>query len=210
MTPTISVRDADGQPLAGDAANLTLYVIVDGVSTPYSGTITETDAGEYVVTVDREGLLQRITGTTSTEGGIVVPSSWDNRFQNSPLPTPASADNYAVYGVEYGLDGNVAAGEGDVTVRVVDCDPSCLYTASDGSVRHVIGTEFETDANGQWSFNIAKSAVATRKEIALSFEYASGNPTKVIKLAWMDETVANDNDQIAFAAWKPRIRSGTG
>jgi len=78
MNPTIGVVDSSGQPLTGDAANLTLSVITDGVAAAYAGDITELGAGRYAVEVAEAGTLQSVTGVTSTEGGVVIPASWHN------------------------------------------------------------------------------------------------------------------------------------
>lgn len=78
LTPTIRVVDADGQPVTGDAPNLTLSVIADGVATAYSGDITEVDDGEYSVVVTQAGTLQSVSGASSTSGAIVIPARWQN------------------------------------------------------------------------------------------------------------------------------------
>lgn len=78
LTPTIRVVDADGQPVTGDASNLTLSVITDGVATAYSGDITEVDDGEYSVVVTQAGTLQSVSGASSTSGAIVIPARWQN------------------------------------------------------------------------------------------------------------------------------------
>lgn len=78
LTPTISVRSASGQPVTGDAGNLTLHVVTDGVSADYAGSITEKDAGEYAVTVTVAGTLQKVVGVSATSGAVVVPAAWEN------------------------------------------------------------------------------------------------------------------------------------
>ena len=78
LYPTVSVVDADGQPVTGDAANLSLTVITDGVAAAYSGDITEVDDGEYSVVVTQAGTLQSVSGVSSTSGAIVVPARWQN------------------------------------------------------------------------------------------------------------------------------------
>ena len=78
LYPTIRVVDADGAPVTGDADNLTLVVLTDGTAVAYAGTITEATTGEYKVGVTQAGILQAVTGVSSTEGAIVVPARWYN------------------------------------------------------------------------------------------------------------------------------------
>ncbi len=78
LYPTIRVVDADGAPVTGDAANLTLVVLTDGVAAAYAGAVTEPTTGEYKVAVTQSGTLQAVTGVSSTEGAIVVPARWYN------------------------------------------------------------------------------------------------------------------------------------
>lgn len=208
VTVTVTL---DGDPVLDALVTLQAAGGTTQYRTNASGVVDDfvRPAGSYALTVAGTGSYQDYSGTlTVSSGGVVTGNTV--ALTAITIPAPTSADNYVVWATEYGLDGNDALGASAVTVKIVDCDPACLYTAADGSIRHLLGTEFVTDANGQWSFEIAKAAVETRTEISLSFTYTTGTPTKVVKVAWMDETVANGDDQIAFAAWKPRIRSGTG
>ena len=76
--PIVEVVDASGQHITGDAANLSLSVITDGVKAAYAGSITEVDDGCYAVAVTEAGVLQSVVGETSTSGGIVVKAQWAN------------------------------------------------------------------------------------------------------------------------------------
>ena len=210
---TLYVKDLSGNPIQNAKVRINATG-GDAVQTTNSlGVVTfNLDAGTYTAYV---GTAASYTPSASYSviisgaGAVTTPADATLDVTAVSLPTPAP-DTYAVYGIEYALDGNTLAGAAEVTVAVVECDPAALYTAADGSLRRLKGAEFETNGSGQWSIDIAKAAVATRTDICLSFEYTTGVPTKVLKLAMMDETAANASDQIAFAAWKPRIRSGVG
>ena len=78
LTPTVTVVDADGLPVTGDAANLALVVVTDGVAAAYTGDITEVADGEYALEVTQAGTLQSVSGTSSTSGAIVIPARWQN------------------------------------------------------------------------------------------------------------------------------------
>ena len=114
LTPTIRVVDADGQPVTGDASNLTLSVITDGVATAYSGDITEVDDGEYSVVVTQAGTLQSVSGASSTSGAIVIPARWQN--------APAVGAHVVTLTVEDG-DGNSV---GSCPVRVANAGGQLL------------------------------------------------------------------------------------
>ena len=78
LTPTVTVVDADGLPVTGDAANLALVVVTDGVAAAYTGDITEVADGEYALEVTQAGTLQSVSGASSTSGAIVIPARWQN------------------------------------------------------------------------------------------------------------------------------------
>ena len=83
LYPVVRVVDSDGAPVTGDAANLTLTVITDGVAAAYAGTVTEVASGRYALVVTEAGVLQEVSGVSSTPGAIVVPACWDNRLGSS-------------------------------------------------------------------------------------------------------------------------------
>lgn len=301
LHPTVTVVDADGQPVGGDAANLTLYVVTDDEIVPYAGTIWSMGYesgmlgevivdGEYRVDVTQAGLFQKVIGVSSTSGAIVVPASWKNDpalagantvtltitddsdaplqgievtvhnsaqtddglvkvtdangqavfglddgsykvvLRSTPSYTPAnpytltvsgttaltcemttatitapSASNYLVYGYEPTLDGNTMAGSAAVKVTIVACDDKAMYTASDGTIRRLLGTEYSTNSAGLWSFQIDKNAVASGASITIEREFTDADGNTVTRRLWavMDDSVANADDQIAFAAWSP-------
>jgi hypothetical protein len=197
---------------------VTVYVYAQGAETvdlaatmaPGGGTVVGGRYTTCVITGGTDGVIYHVHHVVTTSLSAIFDDHIAVYIRDCTATAPGSDDSYMIYGFEFGLDGNLPAAEGDVVVTVVTCDQNALYTAADGSLRRLVGTEYETDSDGKWAFYIAKAAVETRTEICLAFEYATGTPTKVLKLAMMDETVANPQDQIAFAAWKPRIRSGSG
>jgi hypothetical protein len=219
----------EGDGSASGAAEITLFVKKDGVltegvpvtlqatggnnvkATDANGEVTfNRDDGDWNYAIEDTASYLGSSGTVTVVGGVVT-SPVDGILTVTAVSLPsAAADCYALYGIEDGLDGNVRAGAGEVTVTVVDCDERALYAEETGLLRRLLGAEFETDASGMWSINIAQDAVEKRGQIALEFTYTTGVPLKVIKWAVMDETVANEADQIAFAAWKPKIRKGIG
>ncbi len=93
VTPILSVVDADGQPVTGEAANLTLSVITDGVAAAYGGSVSEVADGQYAVTVTAAGVLQSVCGVSSTGGSIVIPAAWRNQVDlvNAPNATAITA-----------------------------------------------------------------------------------------------------------------------
>lgn len=152
LTPTIRVVDADGQPVTGDASNLTLSVITDGVATAYSGDITEVDDGEYSVVVTQAGTLQSVSGVSSTSGAIVVPARWQN----------SSASSF---------------GDHTVTLTVVDGDGapvgSCPVRVSN-SGGQILGYSRSNASTGQVTFNLdAGDYIVTLGPLS---DYSPANP----------------------------------
>lgn len=150
LTPTVTVVDADGLPVTGDAANLALVVVTDGVAAAYTGDITEVADGEYALEVTQAGTLQSVSGTSSTSGAIVVPSRW----QNAP-----------------------AVGAHVVTLTVVDGDGnpvgSCPVRVSN-SGGQLIGYSRSNASTGQVVFNLdAGEYIVTLGPLA---NYAPNNP----------------------------------
>ena len=214
-TPTVSVVDQSGSYVTGDAANLSLNVITDGVSAAYTGTITEVvgSAGRYRVTITESGVLQSVSGTSTTSGAIVVQAAWSNRVAGDvidPPAAPSGVDSYLIYGYEYSLDGNTLVGANDVTVKIVSVDHAALATADDGSLRSMVGTSYATDGNGTWSFYISQGAVAAGVTITIERSWTdAGNNTRTQRMwAKMDDSVADVNDRIAWAAWNPVVIGG--
>ena len=119
--------------------------------------------------------------------------------------TAPSASNYLVYGYEPTLDGNTMAAASAVKVTIVACDDKAMYTASDGTIRRLLGTEYSTNSAGLWSFQIDKNAVASGGSITIEREFTNADGNTVTRRLWavMDDSVANADDQIAFAAWSP-------
>lgn len=150
VTPTLRVIDADGQPVTGDAGNMSLTVITDGVAAAYSGDIAEVADGEYSVEVTQSGTLQSVSGASSTSGAIVVPARW----QNAP-----------------------AVGAHTCTITVVDGDGapvgSCPVRVSN-SGGQLLGYSRSNASTGQVVFNLdAGEYVVTLGPLA---NYAPNNP----------------------------------
>ena len=78
LHPTIRVVDSTGAPVTGDASNLTLEVVTDGVAAAYAGSITEVADGEYKLVVTRAGTMQSVVGTSITDEAIVISARWVN------------------------------------------------------------------------------------------------------------------------------------
>ena len=134
LNPSISVVDADGQPVTGDAANLSLTVITDGVAAAYSGDITEIADGEYEVEVTQAGTLQSVVGVSSTSGAIVVPARWQN----------SSASSFGDHTVTLTIQDDAGTPLGSCPVRVSNPGGMLLgYSRSNASTGQVM---FNLDA----------------------------------------------------------------
>jgi hypothetical protein len=201
---TLYVKDGSATPIAG--ASVTVGTA--GTLTTAAGTGAATwnlDDGTYTVLIRSSSYYTPAASyTVVVAGGAVTsPAGGVLTVTAIALPTPASADNFLIWGYEEDLDGAVGAGENEVVVEVVDCSDSALYTAADGTVRRLKGTRFPTNANGIWSFNIAKAAVAAGGQLTILRTWTICGGGSVKSWAKMDASKANASDQIAWAAWGP-------
>ena len=291
LNPSISVVDADGQPVTGDAANLSLTVITDGVAAAYSGDIMEIADGEYEVEITQSGALQSVIGTSSTSGAIVVPARWQNysaagsgshaitlyvkdedgnaiagaavsiptagtqtsaastgavnfnldagtytatirssaaytpdvsytvtvnasgavtapadavlEVASASLPAPTSPDNYLLWCDETQVDyGDVAFGEGEMTVEIVRMSQAARKNVDDNKYRSFVQRKFSTDANGQWSIEIPKDVVEAGGTLTLRRQYTdeNGYPVTEDTTVILDADMAEDDDTLAWTS----------
>ncbi|HOV50180.1 MAG TPA: hypothetical protein PLZ61_02445 [Candidatus Cryosericum sp.] len=118
------------------------------------------------------------------------------------LPVPTSPDCYLLYAQERKADnGDAAFGAGEVTVKVLRIEfPGRLDSAA-SSVRTVVGKEYQTDANGVWSFELAKTAFSAGALLVLqrTWEDDEGNPDSEIWQVTLDDAAATVDDQICIA-----------
>jgi len=227
--PTVGILDTIRDSIASlgagtGAAAVTLIVKKGGVVTEGVAVTLQASGGTNVQTTDVDGevVFNRDNGTwdyviedtaayTGSSGHVAIASG----VVTSPaggiltitaigIPVPTSADNYVVWATERSLDGAATAAHEEVTVTVVDCSDSAMYTAADGVIRRLKGTSFHTDANGQWSFQIEKTAVASGGQITLKRVWTTGEGGAVKSWAKMDASKATAGGQIAWAAWEPK------
>ena len=82
ITVSFQVRNAaTGAPVTGDAANLTLKIVADGVDATPTNSPVEVAIGEYKLALtagENSGELMGLIGTSSTSGAIVIPARWVN------------------------------------------------------------------------------------------------------------------------------------
>ena len=159
---TLYVKDLSANPIqnakvrinatGGDAVQTTnslgvvTFNLDAGTYTAYVGTSASyTPAASYTVVISGAGAI------TSPAGGILTVTAIS-------LPVPTSADNYLVYNNERKVEADVAFGAAGMTVKITDLSFSGRVDAAANACRSIIGTTYSTDAAGQWSFELAKTA----------------------------------------------------
>ena len=159
---TLYVKDLSANPIqnakvrinatGGDAVQTTnslgvvTFNLDAGTYTAYVGTSASyTPAASYSVIISGAGAI------TSPAGGILTVTAIS-------LPVPTSADNYLVYNNERKVEADVAFGAAGMTVKITDLSFSGRVDAAANACRSIIGTTYSTDAAGQWSFELAKTA----------------------------------------------------
>jgi len=95
ITVSFQVRNAaTGAPVTGDAANLTLKIVADGVDAVPTNSPVEVALGEYklvLTAAENSGELMSLIGTSATASTIVIPSRWANLDASiSSRATPGS------------------------------------------------------------------------------------------------------------------------
>lgn len=82
VTVSFQVRNAtNGAPITGDAANLTLKIVADGIDATPTNTPVEVALGEYKLALtagENSGEMMSLIGTSSTTNAVVIPARWQN------------------------------------------------------------------------------------------------------------------------------------
>ena len=82
ITISFQVRNAtNGAPITGDAANLTLKIVADGVDAIPTNSPVEVALGEYKLALtagENSGEMMSLIGTSSTSNAVVIPARWQN------------------------------------------------------------------------------------------------------------------------------------
>ena len=159
---TLYVKDEDGNPIAGAA-----------VSIPTAGTQTSAastgavnfnlDAGTYTATIRSSAAYTpdaSYTVTVNASGAVTAPADAVLEVAAAPVPAPSSPDNYLLWCDETQVDyGDVAFGEGEMTVEIVRMSQAARKNVDDNKYRSFVQRSFSTDANGRWSIEIPKDVV---------------------------------------------------
>lgn len=125
----------------------------------------------------------------------------------STVPAPADPDNYLLYGYARKLEADAAFGSAGLTVKVINVDPDGQTDATANATRHIMGTSYSTDANGLWSFEIAKVLDDSRLRLRFTWTDAASVEQTEDWEAEIDSSKANVSDQIAWADLSPQLKN---
>jgi len=220
---TEAIRDSIAALGAGTgAAAITLIVKKDGIVTQGVPVTLQASGGVNVQVSDENGevVFNRDDGSWAyviadsaaymgasgtvvvASGAVTEPAGGVLNVTAISLPVPTSPDCYLLYAQERKADnGDAAFGAGEVTVKVLRIEFPARLDSAASSVRTVVGKEYQTDANGVWSFELAKSAFSSGALLVLerSWEDADGNPDSEIWQVTLDDAAATVDDQICIA-----------
>jgi len=161
------------------------------------------DDGSWAYVIADSAAYMGASGTVVVASGAVTePAGGVLNVTAISLPVPTSPDCYLLYAQERKADnGDAAFGAGEVTVKVLRIEFPARLDSAASSVRTVVGKEYQTDANGVWSFELAKSAFSSGALLVLerSWEDADGNPDSEIWQVTLDDAAATVDDQICIA-----------
>jgi len=203
---TLTVNDDSGDPVSGakirlqvtggwahvvtDASGEADFAVDAGSWAAYVGTTASyTPAASYTIVVNALGAI------TSPTGGILEVTAVS-------LPVPSDPDNYVIYSQERQADQDDAVfGVGEMTITIIRMELNARTDEAAAAIRTITGKEYTTDASGNWSFEIAKEAVAAGGELWLKREWTAEDDSDDSE-QWRVTLSADDateDDQIALA-----------
>jgi hypothetical protein len=201
---TLTVEDGSGNPVQGVPVTLQASGGVNvQVSDENGEVVFNRDDGSWAYVIADTAAYTGASGTVVVaSGAVTAPAGGILTVTAISLPVPTSPDCYLLYAQERKADdGDAAFGAGEVTVKVLRIEfPGRLDSAA-SSVRTVVGEEYQTDASGVWSFELAKTAFASGALLVLerAWEDAEGNPDSEIWQVTLDDAAATVDDQICLA-----------
>lgn len=119
------------------------------------------------------------------------------------VPATTSAANYLLYGYERKVEADAAFGASGVTVKVLSVDSTGQYDAAANACRRIMGTSYATDANGLWSFEVAKTLADRRLKLQFTWTDAASIVQTEEWQATILASAVNGSDQIAWADLSP-------
>lgn len=203
VTVTVTVTDGT-DPLEG----VPVTIRDQAEAARVAGPINTDASGEAVFYLDDATAYRAIPRTTlfltggaqnfTTAGATAVTCT----MTRAALPTPTDADCYLLHNQERRIEGDVAyAG---IEVYVQDLHWYGRQDAAADAIRSPIGTTYTADADGLWSFEIAKAAFDAGAVLTLvrtRWMADATTQTETIN-AVLDADAADDEDRVALADLK--------
>ena len=195
VEPTLEQIVAEVGPGSGAAA-ITLIVQKGGVATEgvpvtlqssggsnvqttgAAGTVNfNRDNGSWTYTIEDHAAYKGSIGTVVVAGGVVTsPADGILTITAIALPTPASADCYALYDTETD-EQDLAFGAAGMTVTVADLSSTGRVDGTANRFRSVMRRHTCTDASGQWSLDIPVAAFVAGARIGLEKSWTDADGT---------------------------------
>jgi len=161
------------------------------------------DDGDWTYVIEDSALYTGSSGTITVASGVVTdPADAVLDITGISLPTPSSPDNYVIFAYELeGDNGDVAFGAGELSIKITDMQLISRTDAAAYAIRNLKGKTYETDADGVWSFEMGKEAVAAGGVIVMerSWEDDDEDPRAEVWRVTLDASKASVLDQIALA-----------
>lgn len=181
-----AVTVATQLPLAGDVANHTMRVKVDGVSSAANNTPTDIGNGEYALLLDAEemnGNFITVEGETSTSGVIIIPVKMTT-FQSVTVgPLTAAAVPAQVVSSPIALEGFYASAK-TFPVTVNDAD-GVVVDLSSKTLRFVVQT----------------AAASPTELFSVNSVTVSGSSNEVANIPVSDTDMTQDLDEYEWRLW---------
>lgn len=119
------------------------------------------------------------------------------------LPAPAPADCYVLYCNERD-EHDTPVGVADVVVQVIGMTETAMVDVEAEAMRGILNIDHETNAQGQWSFAIAKALDGAGLGIKKTFTDAGNHRVEQEWWAKIDGDKADEDDLMPWAALGPR------
>lgn len=204
-TVTITVRTAGGVVYEG------IRVSATNAAETASPLVQYTDSSGQVTYHLDAGSWRIIAATTAAQSGGHTDVTVDGAESVTvtvtavALPTPTAEDTWALWNRENKLEGEIPFGAGEMTIRVVAVDAAGRNDAVGLASRALVGTEYQTDATGRWTFEIAQALDGSQLTIEKTWtgEDDLGHSEKWQAL--VDKEQAEDDGTLSWAALSPRL-----
>ncbi|MDD3494229.1 MAG: hypothetical protein PHZ19_12115 [Candidatus Thermoplasmatota archaeon] len=202
---SLYVHDDAGNPVAGQVVTMPTAGVL--ATLPPDGLVRfNLDPGTYSATIRSSNAYTpdaSYTVEVAADGTLVQPAGGILVVQARAMPAPPAPDCYVLYNTERVIEQGDAPYAG-IEVYVQDLHWYGRQDATADAIRSPIGQTFTADADGLWSFEIAKAAFDAGATLTLVRTRTMADATTQTETinAVLDADAADASDRVALADLK--------